>query len=92
MHIIITGLPRSGFICSAHRGGYKITVCIESIGAQNALIVTVRLGSQYVALPHRAVPRCRTARIESAGRDTARRDGAMRHIVNLPVLDCSVVN
>ena len=53
---IITGLPRPGFICSAHRGGIIITVCIESIGAQNAITVTVRLGSQYVALCGVAVP------------------------------------
>ena len=50
----------------------------------------VRLGSQHVALPRRAMPRCRTARIESisifaAGRDAARHDGAMRHIVNLAI-------
>ena len=84
---IITGLPRPGFICSAHRGGIIITVCIESIGAQNAITVTVRLGSQYVALSRRIVRRCRAARIESisifaAGRDAAQRNGAM-HIVNL---------
>ena len=50
--------------------------------------MTLRLGSEYVALPRRAMPRCRVARIDSisifaAGRDAARHNGAMRHIVNL---------
>ena len=39
----------------------------------------LRLGSQYVALARRAVPRCRAVRIESISVFAAGRDGAMQH-------------
>ena len=45
--------------------------------------MSLRLGSQYVALARRAVPRCRAARIDSISIFAAGHDGAMRHIVNL---------
>ena len=58
--------------------------------------VGLRLGSQYVALARRAMPRCRVARIDSisifvAGRDVGRRDGAMRHIVNVALVSSHVL-
>ena len=54
------------------------------------------LGSQYVALARCAMPRCRVARIDSisifaAGRDVGRRDGAMRHIVNVALVSSHVL-